>query len=304
MTEAALGKDTAIVTAADGGYFPLLKGLVHSIRDLERSRDVPERTAIKVADIGLTPEQRDELSAHCDILENPPIELPAPRDGEMTPLRAGCAVKIQLRKLFPGYRLYIWIDADAWVQEWGALQLLEIAGRKYGFAAVPEIDRAYKMLYDRESRFYWGLFNWNADCFGREAAEQLKGLPVVNAGILALRADSPIWDAWSRAFQVAYSNAQEFANDQSALNYAIYFDKVRFYALPSLCNWICTQAAPRLDLHTLALTEPLMPYQRLGIVHLTNSPLRGKPVAVPVSDGTTREMQIDYLSVRALRGIA
>ena len=35
------------------------------------------------------------------------------------------------RKYFPGYQIYIHMDADAWVQDWVAVELY-VAGRKKG----------------------------------------------------------------------------------------------------------------------------------------------------------------------------
>jgi hypothetical protein len=47
-----------------------------------------------------------------------------------------------LREYFPEFEIYVWIDADAWLQDWYAVELFcEGACRRRGMAIVPEIDR-------------------------------------------------------------------------------------------------------------------------------------------------------------------
>src|SRR5215207_6414297 len=51
--------------------------------------------------------------------------------------------KAFLPEYLPDNDLYLWIDADAWVQDWEAVQMLVQAAALHGCAAVPEADRAY-----------------------------------------------------------------------------------------------------------------------------------------------------------------
>jgi hypothetical protein len=57
--------------------------------------------------------------------------------------------------------------------------------------------------------------------------------------------------------------------DMTTLNHVVYVQGMPAHFLPAWCNWICHHAPPRRDPVSRALTEPYLPYQRLGIVHLT-----------------------------------
>jgi hypothetical protein len=51
------------------------------------------------------------------------------------------------RKYFPGYEVYFHIDADAWVQDWAAVELYIAGARKGVMAVSPEIDRSFISNY-------------------------------------------------------------------------------------------------------------------------------------------------------------
>ena len=54
-----------------------------------------------------------------------------------------------LPRHFPGYQMYLWIDADAWLQDWRAVELYCARRVASSLAITPEIDRAYKRHYKR-----------------------------------------------------------------------------------------------------------------------------------------------------------
>lgn len=134
-----------IVTASDEKYFPLLQDLVLSFNQNISNSD----TDFCVLDLGLTPTQLEWLSGRIhkvraadwdfdfDFLESTPSRF------------KGFTVKSFLPRYFPGYRHYIWIDADAWIQSAEAIDLL-IAGASTGaMAVVPELDRSYPSSVSR-----------------------------------------------------------------------------------------------------------------------------------------------------------
>ena len=57
--------------------------------------------------------------------------------------------------------------------------------------------------------------------------------------------------------------------DQTTLNHVVYEQNLPAHFLPAWCNWICHHAAPVRDGASGFLTEPNLPHQKLGIVHLT-----------------------------------
>jgi len=302
MTGRTLGNDVVIVTAADARYFDLVTGLVLSIRDLEAANGSAPPMAVKVVDLGLTEAQRSELSANCDVAPIPDDGAAASRKDLATPFFLSRTVKSRMRDFFPGFSVYLWIDSDAWVQDWRALELLVAAGRGNGFAAVPEIDRAYQCIYEKDSYHFKENFKRVSQGFGEAAAQDLMFRPVINSGVVALRSDSPLWEIWHDAVVTVFQNATTYTSDQAALNYVFYQNRVSFHPLPSWCNWLCCHARPRLDLERRILTEPLLPFYPIGILHLTET-ARDKAIAVPLSDGSSRMLHLDYLNMRKLRAL-
>ena len=60
-------------------------------------------------------------------------------------------------------RLYLWIDADAWVQEWSAVDMMLATCERGARAICPEIDRSYKRHYERPKLYTARrLVEWNA----------------------------------------------------------------------------------------------------------------------------------------------
>ena len=113
-------KKNVIVSLADSNYFDLLNELVDSIKSVERSRDV----AICILDAGLTSEQKIILSKKVDEIKSAEwdIEVPAFKINGKEWLKSQVS-RAFLPKYFPNYEKYLWIDCDAWVNDWNAVQL-------------------------------------------------------------------------------------------------------------------------------------------------------------------------------------
>ena len=136
-----------IASGADNSYFPLLRDLVSSILAQRRDMD------IGILDFGLAPEQRDWLAERVAQLVRPGWDIDFP-DRERTPeARKAQLSRPFLRRHFPGYETYLWIDADAWLQDWRAVELYLSAAGRDRIAITPEIDRAYKRHYKRPKLF-------------------------------------------------------------------------------------------------------------------------------------------------------
>jgi hypothetical protein len=118
---------------------------MRSLRDKPQSRDV----VLYVFDIGLNETQRRWLS-------NQGITLHVPQDSLLSrPLLVnGSAVsappvlhaflsRSRIPELFPGHDVYLWIDADAWVQRWEGVEAYVEGAMRSGFAVTPETDPAY-----------------------------------------------------------------------------------------------------------------------------------------------------------------
>ena len=113
-------KKNVIVSLADANYFPLLDELVDSIKRFKQSEDV----AICILDAGLKQDQRDSLSKKVDEIKNAEwdIEVPGYKVKGKEWLKSQVS-RAFLPKYFPNYEKYLWIDCDAWVNDWSCVEL-------------------------------------------------------------------------------------------------------------------------------------------------------------------------------------
>ena len=109
--------DLIIVSAADSGYFPLLRDTVLSVRALNAS------VAVGVLDLGLRLEQQEWLRAAEVEIVGPGWDVAFPGQQRMPETFKAQVARPFLPKHFPGYEMYFWLDADAWLQDWRIVEL-------------------------------------------------------------------------------------------------------------------------------------------------------------------------------------
>ncbi len=289
----AIPDNSIIVTAANESYFELLQGLVLSIRHGEQRHGRTQGIPVKVLDLGLTPQQAAALEPHCEVHKPSKVFLPIEHTGHTREHLLSRAVKPFLKEYFPGYDVYTWLDADTWVQNFADLDLFMQVGKARGLALVPMVDRTYLELYNKSSELHGWMQPTIADSFGSAVASGLKYLPTLNAGVFSATRDSPIWEHYAQCLEQVFRKSRRVF-DQPAFNVAIYGRRIPFYPLPSRFNWICVRSLPNVDLKLRALTAPGIPYEPLGIVHLTKR-MTHRDIPVRCSDGTQRSLRLDYL---------
>ncbi|RDI99303.1 hypothetical protein DVT68_00090 [Dyella solisilvae] len=117
--------------------------------------------------------------------------------------------------------------------------------------------------------------------FGEKQAQQALWKPYFNAGVFALSVNAPHWQVWSRRFHEGLAaTSGKRCCDQTALNYAIWNDRLPVNPLPATCNWLCHLADPVFDPSSQLLCEPMRPGQPIGIVHLS-ADSKGARIALP-----------------------
>ncbi|HCS70960.1 MAG TPA: hypothetical protein DIW51_13435 [Rhodospirillaceae bacterium] len=299
-------RDIVIVTAANARYFPLLRQAVQSVNDA----GLRDRCALAVLDLGLTDEQRDELAPLIDIRADAGWDMDFPGRDDFPPYFKAMTARPHLPKYFPGHDIYIWLDADAWVQDPQVLDIFIDAARGGRLAVVPELDRSYSSFYKRP-RPYWRTqnfraFNWS---YGLRVADRLARNPILNSGVFALRADAPHWGLWHEALARALTRRRLFASrtglwahvsEQTALNYVVFHDKAPATFLPAYCNWFCGKAVPMWDAEAAKLVEPHAPHRPLGIVHLAGDGVQDRVFEITKMTGGRLSSRLTYDAARGL----
>jgi hypothetical protein len=287
--------DLLIVSGADSGYFPLLRDLVLSIKVLRA--DAP----IGILDVGLLPDQRKWLAQHVAHLVTPGWDIVFPGQAQTPEARKAQFARPFLPRHFPGYETYLWIDADAWVQDWRIVRLYVEAARGGKLAIVPEIDRAYKRHYKRPKWFGLTL-TWKnyREAFGWRVADRLGRNPMVNCGVFALRADAPHWHIWGRIIERVAQRTRFFFVEQTALNYAIFAEHLPVDFLPAYCNWMPGDAAPAFDAQRGLFVEPFSPHEVIGIMHLAGPDQKMHVFRLNRLDGGFVETSLRYSDSRTI----
>jgi hypothetical protein len=286
-----------IVTGADAGYFPLLRELMASI-----AATAPQPVPIGVIDGGLSADQVAWLKDQGATVAGAPSFPAVARAVRKRPALAVNLGKLWLDRLFPGFETLVWLDADTWVQDWAAVDLLLGAAGTGALAIVPGSGRAW----DRQSEMRWivaGLgqlrsFNyknarnaWLPQKLSRFIGERA----LLNAGVFALRTAAPHWEVMRRWQERILRHGKPFTSDQLAMAVAAYHEKLPYELLPTWCNYV---APRRVDPAKAELLEQYYPYRRVGVVHLSaQKAMRvDERATVPVlgTDGRTYHANLRY----------
>jgi len=293
-----------VITASDKEYFSLLQDLVLSFNQNISSSEID----FCVLDLGLAPSQLEWLSGRVHEVRTAEWDFDFGFLGSTPGRLKGFTVKPFLPRYFPGYRHYIWIDADAWIQSAEAIDLL-IAGASTGtMAVIPELDRGYPSSVSRAKVRTFsrvpllhgsirGVRTWMRTGlgrrYGRKIANETLFMPVINSGVFALRGDSPYWHEWAESYRQAKTESAADLRDQIPLNHAIYTGRIKISPLPAWCNWICDLALPLWDAGNGVFVEPSLPHHPIGIMHLLGESKR-RPLKVRCLDGDVTDRTLGF----------
>ena len=141
-------KKNVIVSLADSNYFSLLNELIDSIKRFNESSEV----AIFILDAGLSKDQKTELSSKVDEIKSAEWDIKVPdnkiKGREWLKSQVSRAF---LPKYFPSYEKYLWIDCDAWVNDWQSVELYFKACENGKLGITQTIGPGYKIT----SRVNW-----------------------------------------------------------------------------------------------------------------------------------------------------
>ena len=263
-------KKNVIISLADSNYFELLEELVDSIKSFKES----ENTAICILDAGLSDEQKNILSTKVDQIKSADwdIEVPGYKVKGKEWLKSQVS-RAFLPKYFPNYEKYLWIDADAWVNSWEAVDLFLRGCENNKLSIATSADRAYGRVLRAE--WVFGGFariksqnykHAKSSGFSEKIARQVALKPHLNIGVFALELNAPHWNVWQKNLKHALNSGKIWGSEQIAMNVTIYNDELDVEILPAYCNWTLIEAL-KFDKERNTLVEPYLPNHKIGIVH-------------------------------------
>ena len=265
-------KKNVIVSLADSNYFELLNELIESIVRFEKSKEI----AICILDAGLTDDQKNILSSKVDEIKSAEwdIDVPAFKVMGKEWLKSQVS-RAFLPKYFPNYEKYLWIDCDAWVNDWNAVELYFKACENGKLGITQTLGPGYKII----SKVKW-LFGKLAiiksqnfkhaikSKINLNKARKLAFAPHINIGVFSLEKNSPGWLSWQTNLEQTLKSGNIFGSEGLAINMSVYIDNLKTEFLPLNCNWITSNLLPKYDEQQKTFVEPYLPNYKIGIMHL------------------------------------
>lgn len=262
----------AIVSLSDSNYFHLLVDLIKSIKRFKESESIQ----LCVLDAGMGPEQLSILDKMVYSIKKAKWDIPV----SSFKIKNREWLKSQVSRpfipdYFPEFDKYIWIDCDAWVNSWFAIEYLVKASEKDKLAICSMSDRHT----GRVIKLNWVFRNLAiiksqnfkhsiTSGFPIKDCQFLSTAPHLNVGVFALNRSSETWSIWQKNLKKALEKGRIFGSEQIALNYSVYIEKCSIDLLPYYCNWIPDSHTTSWDDEKNTFVEMFTPHHEIGIVHL------------------------------------
>ena len=265
-------KKNVIVSLADANYFPLLEELIDSIKRFQESENI----AICILDAGLNENQKKILANKVDEIKSAEwdIKVPNHKINGKEWLKSQVS-RAFLPKYFPNYEKYLWIDCDAWVNDWQSVDLYFRACDNGKLGITQTLGPGYKIT----SKVNW-LFGKLAIIKSQnfkhaikskipyDKARKLAFAPHINIGVFSLEKNSIGWESWQNNLKKTLKAGNIFGSEGLAINMAVYIDNLETEFLPLSFNWITSNLLPKYDEKNNTFVEPYLPNNKIGILHL------------------------------------
>lgn len=266
----AMTDRVTIVSGADDRYAPLLSELIDSIRAHPQSQSFD----ISVISTGMSEGQaallRDRVENFAEGEWHLPVSKRRYRGREWL---KGRIVKMFMSDYFPGYDVYIWLDADCWVCDWRAIDLFVRGANSAGLAMTK--DELYTALHiNAKATWLFGriplikTYGYKHASRARLPIGIVKSLALIrafNGGAFALRHDAPHWQSIQGHIRRLTKRGRIFGTNQLAFVMAVHLDGHEIEILPNWCNYF---GIPKVCAETGRFVEPYLPHTPIGILHL------------------------------------
>ena len=264
-----------IVSGGDTKYFQLLKELAHSVRDKPEGKDIN----IVFLDGGLSKEDIDYFkNLNINVINPGWCNSLAERRARGRDFLKINIAKLYLDQLIPNTEIIIWVDADAWIQNFEFINLYNLVARKNKLAIVSQASRLQPQHIQYRKWFFHQLVELrnilykNARRSGLKISEikSLQARPTLNAGSYALHIDAPHWKQFRFWQNEILKKGRLFTSDQLAMGLTIYHDNFSYEALPDICNYM---GPWRYSNEDNVFVDYYAPYNPVSVMHLAGQDL-------------------------------
>ena len=264
-------KDKIIVSSSDSKYFFLIKELYLSLKHSNLFNEYD----FAILDTGLNEEQKFFFKDNHVLISSAKWNVKVPhykilgRENLKTQV-----ARAFLPDYFEHYKVYVWLDADMWLNDLNSFLLYEKGALNNKLTIVPQVDRAYKKNANVEwfLGFPKKIKTINYKNIGKSVSKKLARKyafhSTLNAGAFAINDNYKIWQCFQKNVKLAAKKGRIFGTDQVALALSIYEDKIPTEFLPAYCNWMCEFHLPKFDKDRLQFIEPYLPNHPIALMHL------------------------------------
>jgi lipopolysaccharide biosynthesis glycosyltransferase len=266
-----MSKNKIIISSSDNKYFFLIKELFLSLKN----NGILDEYDFAILDTGLDLKQKNYFKDHNVLVKSAEwnVEVPKYKILGRENLKTQVA-RAFLPDYFNNYKLYIWLDADMWLNDIESFYLYEKGALSDKLTIVPQSDRAYVKNANVEWLFgfpkkiktinYKNISKSISKSLGRKYAFH----STLNAGAFAINDNVNIWKCFQKNIKLAAKKGRIFGTDQVALALSIYEDGLPSEFLPAYCNWMCEFNMPKFDSEKGQFVEPYIPNHPIALVHL------------------------------------
>ena len=263
--------DKIIVSSCDNKYFPLLNELYLSLK----INNILDEYHFAVLNTGMNSDQINYLRDNKVLIKDAQWNVEVPK----YKIRGRDHLKTQVARAFlpdyfENYKVYIWLDADIWINDVKGFLLYEKGALNNCLAITPQSDRAYF----NNAKVEWFLnfptkiktinFKNIGKSVSKKLAKKYAFYSTLNAGAFAINSNQEIWNCIQKNIRLASKKGRIFGTDQVALALSVYEDKIPTQFLPAYCNWMCEFHLPIYDSQNNQFLEPYLPNHPLALVHL------------------------------------
>ena len=260
-----------IISSSDANYFLLVSELYLSLKN----SGVINEYDFAVLDTGLKQDQINFFMDNNVLIKKAEwnVDVPSFKILGRENLKTQVA-RAFLPDYFKDYRVYIWLDADMWLNDVNSFMLFEKGALNNKLTIVPQSDRAYIKNANVEWLFgfpkkiktinYKNISRSVSKKLGRKYAFH----STLNAGAFAINDNDKIWKCLQKNVQLAAKKGRIFGTDQVALALSIFEDKLPAEFLPAYCNWMCEFHMPKFNTDSKKFVEPYLPNHQIALIHL------------------------------------
>lgn len=302
-----------IVSASNDEYLDLLDGMLASIGGRLADFD------LGIIDLGLSDAGKDRIRARKTNVHFARAEWRRTFPGidKAPEYKKVFVSKPFIPDIFPGYEDYVWVDADIWFQDAGAIDDYVEAGNTrgggaaFGFESSPtylpqkvQSLEIFGKVFVKDVKSYF--LNGTREMFGSRIAAEIGMPPILNSGLFHMAGGSPVWRAWQETLLAANLKRRHRRRaqicDQTCLQVALIRRELPHAVMPAVYNWLPFMSAPLIDAETFALLDPAWPHPPIKAVHLVGmkDPENGG-IELPVTDGRRIRTSLEWAAFRRLQ---